>query len=639
MAGVVWRCAAGAAVLVLASANAALADPGDAPTQDISQDAEQDLTRLSLEDLAQVEITSVSRRAESLSGAAAAIFVISSDDIRRSGATSLPEVLRLAPNLNVQRVNTVDYAISARGFNGFETSNKLLVLIDGRSIYSTLSSGVFWDAHDLVLEDIERIEVVSGPGGALYGSNAMNGVINIITRSARDTGGTLVSLGAGNEDATFAIRHGGALGSDGGWRAYVQGFTRDDSMNLTGQDATDAADGLRGGARADWSVGPNRLMVQGEVFDNTVTVNEDFIGTETDVRGGHLLGRWTRPVGAGELQVQAYYDRFQRDEPGSIETTDTYDLFAQHAVAMGRHSLVWGAGYRSVRSDFVPLAGGAALVPGTRTMTLANLFAQDQISLTDSLTLTLGAKLEDNSFSGGEFLPSVRLAWARPGGGLLWGAISRASRTPNRIERDLTLPGFLEGADFQSESVTAYEAGYRATPRADASFSISAFYNVYDDLRTVSLTPVTFLPLRLTNFGRGETWGVEAWGSYDVTPRWRLSLGVSTLNKDFDAVAPMDDISGLISTGDDPEYQVLLRSQADLSDDLALDVRLRAVDDLIATEGYVEADVRLGWRMTDRLELSLSGQNLIDDRHVETGDTIRQRAFGRSVFAGLRATF
>lgn len=600
---------------------------------------DQDLTRLSLEELSMVEVTSVSMRPEVLAEAAAAIFVISADDIRRSGATSLPEALRLAPNLNVQRVNAVDYAISARGFNGFETSNKLLVLVDGRSLYSTLHSGVLWDAHDVMLQDVERIEVISGPGGALYGSNAMNGVINIITRSAQETQGTLISAGAGDDDAAFALRHGGDLGGAGAWRAWLTGHERGESRARTGEEANDDARGLRAGARADWTLGENRLTLQGDAFDNEVAINEDLLGVDTSVRGANVLGRWTRPLAGGELQVQAYYDRHEREEPGALERSDTWDLSVQHAFALGPHHVVLGAGHREVDSRFFTPSSFAFLDPAERTLTLTNIFAQDQIALGRGLTLTLGAKFEDNSFSGQEFLPNIRLAWRRPGGDLIWGAISRASRTPNRIERDLTFPGFLVGGDFQSETVTAYEMGYRANPRPRMSFSINAFYNVYDDLRTVSATPVTFLPLTLTNHGEAQTWGVEAWGSYDVTPTWRLSAGASTLTKDYDATPTPDDISGLISIGDDPDYQLLLRSQHDLTEAVELDVRLRAVDDLRVVEGYVEADVRLGWRLTDTLELSLTGQNLIEDRRVETGDAVRGRAFGRSVFAALQARF
>lgn len=601
--------------------------------------SDQDLARLSLEELSMVEVTSVSRRPEALADAAAAIYVISAEDIRRSGATSLPEVLRLAPNLNVQRVNAVDYAITARGFNGYETSNKLLVLVDGRSIYSTLSSGVFWDARDLMLEDIERIEVISGPGGALYGSNAMNGVINIITRPAAETRGTLISAGAGDDDATYAIRHGGDLGANGAWRAYLTGHVRGESRSLTGLEANDDAEGARAGARADWALGEDRLTLQGDVFDNQVAVNEDLLGTETHVRGGNFLGRWSRPMLGGEMQVQAYYDRFEREEPTTLERSDTWDLSVQHAMDMGRHRLVFGAGHRVIDSRFSAPPGGASLVPPDRTLTLTNIFVQDQITLGEGVTLTVGAKFEDNSFSGQEFLPNIRLAWHRPGGDLLWGAVSRASRTPNRIERDLTLPGFLVGANFRSETVTAYELGYRANPRPNISFSINGFYNVYDDLRTVSITPATFFPLNLSNNGEAETWGVEAWGSYDVSPTWRLSAGISTLTKDYNGTPTLDDISGLVSIGDDPDYQVLLHSQHDLTDAVELDLSLRAVDDLATVDSYVEADVRLGWRLTDQLELSLTGRNLIEDDRVETGDPARARAFGRSIFGALQVSF
>lgn len=601
--------------------------------------SDQDLARLSLEELSMVEVTSVSRRPEALADAAAAIYVISAEDIRRSGVTSLPEALRLAPNLNVQRVNASDYAISARGFNGYETSNKLLVLVDGRSIYSTLSSGVFWDAHDVMLQDVERIEVISGPGGALYGSNAMNGVINIITRSAADTRGTLISVTAGDNDAVWSLRHGGDLGEAGAWRAYATGHMRGESRSLAGLEANDDAEGARAGARADWEMGQNRLTLLADVFDNQLTVNENLLGTETHVRGGDILGRWTRPLAGGELQLQAYYDRFERDEPGARERSDTWDLSVQHALDLGRHRLVFGAGHRAIDSRFAAAPGRAFLDPPDRMLTLTNVFVQDQITLREGLTLTLGAKFEDNSFSGEEFLPNARLAWRRPGGDLLWGAVSRASRTPNRIERDLTLPGFLVGADFQSETVTAYELGYRANPLPRLSFSINAFYNVYDDLRTVSITPGTFFPLNLSNNGDAETWGVEAWGSYDVSVAWRLSAGVSTLTKDYDGAPTPDDISGLVSIGDDPDYQVTVRSQHDLTDTVELDVRLRAVDDLAVQDGYVEADARLGWRLTDQLELSLTGRNLIEDRRVETGDPVRGRALGRSVFGALQVTF
>ena len=625
-------------ILLAGVAFACLASPAMA---NIAMD--EDLSGLTLEELANVQVTSVSRRPEAVAEAAAAIYVITSEDIRRSGAASLPEVLRLAPNLQVQRVNAADYAISARGFNGFETSNKLLVLIDGRSVYSTLHSGVFWDIRTPPIEDIDRIEVISGPGGTLYGANAVNGVINIITRPSSETQGPAVSAGLGNEDRTLTVRHGWRMGENGAARAYLHAFDRDESLRADGDDATDDTSGVRGGLRSDWSFGADTVSVQGEIFRNRLRTNEDFSRQGTHAKGGHILGRWTRSFDTlGELQVQLLYDRMQLVEPLITETDNTYDAQLQHAFAWGeRHEIVWGGGYREVATELVSGVPGVFLDPRKRTITLGNVFAQDQIELTEALTLTLGLKYETNSFSGEELLPNARLAWRRPNGDLLWVAVSRASRTPNRIERDLNSFGFLVGGDFQSELLTAYELGYRSNPTANTAFSISAFYNEYDNLRTVRPAPVTIVPLVFANDAEGRTYGLEAWGSWDVRPRWRLSAGVSTLDKDFAVKPGQTDLGFLASQGDDPNYQVTLRSQSNLADSVELDVRLRAVDELALSgvDGYVEADARLGWHVNDELELSVAGQNLLDDHKFETADPQRRRAFGRAVYAQLRWGF
>ncbi|GAA0646459.1 TonB-dependent receptor domain-containing protein [Brevundimonas lenta] len=596
----------------------------------------QDLSGLSLEELAAIEVTSVSRRPEQLSQAAAAVFVITRDDIRRSGAASLPEVLRLAPNLQVQRVNAGDYAISARGFNSFETANKLLVLIDGRSIYTTLFSGVLWDAQGVVLEDIEQIEVISGPGGALYGSNAVNGVINITTRSARNTAGPALSAGLGNDDRTLTLRQGGQLGDSGAWRLFATGFDRSASEFETGGKADDATAGVRIGGRADWDTSLGSWSVQGDLYDHQV------LG-DVVLQGGHLQGRWTRDLGEnGQLMAQTYYDHTDRVSAASNERVSTIDLAVQHAFDSGSHAVVWGGGYRWVENSLVSAPGsGAFLSPEERRITLGNLFIQDQISLSAAVTLTVGVKLEDSSFTGFEVLPNVRLAWSREDGSLVWGAISRAARTANRIDRDLTLPGLLVGGDFQSEQLTAYELGYRSQPTPNLSFSISAFYNDYDDLRTLQPDAATFIPLSFGNGGEGHTSGVEAWGSYQITPRWRLDFGAATLDKDFRVKADALDLSNLASIGDDPGWQVLLGSKSQLTDNLELDVRLRAVDELDVShlDGYVEADVRLGWRFANGSEIALTGSNLLDDSRLETADPTRRRVLGRSVYATYRAGF
>lgn len=605
----------------------------------IPEPDDPDLSRLSLEELAQVEVTSVSRRPEPLSAAAAAVFVISRDDIRRSGAASLPEVLRLAPNLDVQRINAVDYAISARGFNGFETANKLLVLLDGRSLYSTLSSGVFWDARSIPLQDIDRIEVISGPGGTLYGANAVNGVINIVSRAAADTQGLQVDTGVGTQDRTLSVRYGGRLGDRAAWRAYASAFERDDSFAPGGGSANDEASGLRVGGRVDWEAHGQRFTVQGDVFDNTVAINEDTSGVDTAVRGGNILGRWTRDLAGGELETQAFYDRFERDEPGGVETSNTWDVAVQHAAVRGRTQWVMGGGYRVVESAYRTLPGAPFLDPPERTLTLANLFAQTQTTLPGQVVLTLGLKVEDSNLTGTQWLPSLRLAHTTGAGDLWWAAVSRASRTPNRIEQGLTLPGFLEPGDFTAETLTAWEAGYRARPMSRLNLSVSAFYNQYDDIRTLSFTPVTVLPFQLTNFGRGHTYGLEAWASYAVTPTWRLSAGASTLQKSFEVRPKGAGRTVLSSLGDDPSHQFSLLSQHDLSDRHTLDLRFRAVDGLATVPAYEELDVRLAWKVNDRLEVAVNGQNLLNGRRQETGDPARARIFGRGVYATLSASF
>lgn len=603
-------------------------------TQGATAQAPQDLAGLTLEQLAEIEVTSVSRRPEPLSQAAAAVYVITREDIRRSGAASLPEVLRLAPNLQVQRINSADYAISARGFNSFDTANKLLVLIDGRSIYTPQFSGVLWDGQGLVLEDIERIEVISGPGGSLYGANAVNGVINITTRAAADTTGPALSVGVGDEDRVVSARYGDRFGS-GAWRLAVTAFDRNDTRLESGVSARDQTAGVRISGRVDWTDASGDWTLLGDVYNHGVA-------NDIDLTGGFAQAGWRRSLGRyGELQAQAYYDRTKRLGDGSDETINTWDIEAQHAFDLGRHTLVWGAGYRVVDSTVFASKDAGYLDPPSRRITLGNLFLQDQITLTSRLTLTLGAKLEDSSFTGAEVLPNVRLAWNPHDGALAWGAISRAARTASRVDRDLNLPGFLVGGDFESEMVTAYELGYRARPTPNLSFSVSAFYNDYDDLRTIAPQRAPPHSLSFANGGTGHSTGVEAWASYDVTPQWRLNAGVSTLDKSFRVKAGQVDFADLASVGDDPEYQVLLGSRSQLTDDIDLDVRLRGVGDLPMSgiDAYVEADVRIGWRVADNLELAVTGSNLLENERLETGDLLRRRLLGRSVFMTLKTGF
>jgi len=601
-----------------------------------------DLSRLSLEELSDIDVTSVSRRSEPLAGAAAAVYVITREEIRRSGATSLPEALRLAPNLQVARVNSSQYAISARGFNG-TTANKLLVMIDGRTVYTPLYSGVFWDVQDVMLEDIERIEVISGPGGTLWGSNAVNGVINVITRSAKDTQGSLVGLGAGNEERAAAARHGGNLGEDGSYRVYAKAFSRDDTQLVNGTSAQDSWNKRQAGFRFDWGRSGDALTLQGDAYDGSI--NQP-VGADNTISGGNLLGRWNRQLADGSaLQVQAYFDHTRRVYPAAFgETLETYDLEAQHDFRWGAgQEIVWGGGYRGSRDD-VQNTALIAFLPAQKTLSLANVFVQDTIALGEPLHLTLGGKLERNNYTGLEVQPNARLALSLPSQGLLWAAVSRAVRTPSRIDRDFFFPGsapFLiaGGPDFVSEKLLAYEAGYRLQASPAVTFSISTFYNVYDDLRTIE--PVRGAASVLANGMEGETYGVETWAGYKLSEQWRVTLGYSALRKMLRLKPGSVDTASLAAAGTDPSYQFFARSAMNLAHNVELDFALRAVNGL-PSQGvpqYTAFDTHVGWLVSHGVEVSVTGNNLFDSRHREFGTTATGTEIERSAFVNLRLEF
>jgi iron complex outermembrane receptor protein len=625
--------------LTLAAAVLALACPAAAQAA-VEADG---LRELSIEELGQVEITSVSKRPEPVSEAPAAIFVITSEDIRRSGATRLTEVLRLAPNLEVAQLNNFTSSVTARGFNSPESANKLLVLVDGRSVYSPLASTVFWDALNPVLANIERIEVVSGPGGTLWGANAVNGVINIITRDSRETQGLQVSGVAGGRERELALRYGGRIGDTGAYRLSVTAFDRDSTFATSPADTTDDRfKGAQASFRVDNELGRDLWTLQGVAFDAYAP-----LGAER-VAGGDVLGRWTRDFGGGSsLQVQAYYDNVRRTQrsvgqPLFREDLQTWDLQAQHNVQLGaRNRLVVGGEFRAWRET---LTSGNIFhfAEPTRSLYLGNAFLQDEVAVTDALKLTLGLKAEDNSYSGLDWLPNVRVAWKPVEGQLLWGAVSRAVRTPSRIDRELEAQPFLAPSpDFASEKVTAYELGYRVQPFARASVSVSAYYNVYDDLRTAALT-AGGLPLMLANGLRGNTYGVEVWGDYKPLAWWRLSAGFNNLHRRFELKPGQIDATLLQSVGQDPAWQAFFRSRMDVTSRLELDAGLRSVGQVSnafgpIVPGYTEADARIGWRVTDQVELALEGMNLLHDRHLEANDpsTLAPRQIGRSVYVSL----
>jgi iron complex outermembrane receptor protein len=623
-----WTISLLAGLAILAATFGAAAD-----TNEVTTPAE--LKRLSLDDLVNQDVTIVSRRAEKLSASPSAVQVITGEEIHRSGATSLPEALRLAPNLEVAQVNSHDWAISARGFNN-TLANKLLVMIDGRTVYTPLDAGVFWDVQNVLLDNIDRIEVVSGPGGTLWGANAVNGVINIVSKSARDTQGLLVEGGGGSLLQDFgAVRYGGGNGTNLFYRVYAQRFDRNDTVFPDGSDATDFWDMSQGGFRMDWyQSDANTLTVQGDAYSGS----EASTNGDTFVDGQNVLARWSHVISdTSDLSIQAYFDRTWREVPDSFaEDLKTYDIDVQHRFALGeRQSVTWGGGYR-LMADQVQNSAALAFIPPDRNMQLFSAFVQDEIMLVpDRLQLTLGTKMEHNDFSGFEFQPSGRLAWTPDDWQTFWAAVSRAVRAPSRIDSDVRLPETppyqLKGAaDFDSETVLAYEAGYRVRPASRVSLSLAAFYNDYNNLRSLDqLTPTNFV---IGNGFRGQTWGVELSGTYQATEWWRLRGGYTYLNKLLWTHGA--DVTPSVREGNDPENQVLLQSILDLPAHFQLDLVGRYVDTLQNPHvpSYVSLDARLGWWCKGNMEISIVGKNLLDNQHPEFGAVATRQEIPRSVF-------
>ncbi|MGH8221205.1 MAG: TonB-dependent receptor plug domain-containing protein [Steroidobacteraceae bacterium] len=597
---------------------------------------EAQLAHMSLEDLTNVEVTSVSKTAEPLSRASAAVYVITHDEIVRSGATSIPEALRLAPNLEVRQLTATTYAITARGFGGNQAdqnfSNKLLVLIDGRSVYNPLFSGVYWDAQTVLLQDVDRIEVISGPGATLWGANAMNGVVNIITRPAYLTQGTFASTSAGNQEQDGHVRYGGKINDETAYRVYGLAFRRDALQLPGGASAQDPWWKGQAGFRIDSSLADDSLTAQGDAYHSI----EDQPGQPgLLVTGANLLGRWQHHTPRSDLQLQGYFDDTQRGTAngGAGFVLHTFDLELQQSLVVSvANRLVWGAGER-LNLYGLRLAPGAAtsllFAPTARSLTLGNFFAQDTWSIVPALSLTAGIKFEDDPFSGWAFQPDARLSWMATAKTQIWAAVSRAIRAPTPFDEDVaetvgpTL--FLTGnRDFKPERVTAYEIGYRGQPAAILSLSGSVFYNHYDDLRTINVGPgvgpAPFgLPLYWGNDMEGDTYGVEVWADLQVTDWWRLSPGFRSLHEELRFKPGYVAVADISQAGDDPSAQGFLTSSMDLGPRITFDASLRYVNALPdpALPGYYEMSARLAWRARTNLELALSGENLLHARHLE----------------------
>jgi iron complex outermembrane receptor protein len=597
-----------------------------------------DLSRLSIEELVQINVRSASKRDEPLSEAPTSLYVITGEEIVRSAANSLPEALRLAPNLEVQQVDARQYAITARGFNSVETANKLLVLLDGRSIYSTLDSGVFWELHNRLVEDIQQIEVISGPGGTLYGANAVNGVINFVTRDASDTLGVLARATAGDEERTVGARVGLPIGANGAVRVYGHWFDRDELPQGFGPALDDHFRGWQAGFRSDFAGGSDHFTFQGDIFNTDARS----LAGDGD-KGQNLLARYSRDLGeSSSLRIQAYYDFIDRRFLLVRDSLETFDLDLQYSQDSGAHHFVVGGGARTTRDEFINNLNAFQLDPRSRRLWFFNLFAQDRIGLSPALSLIVGLKAERTSFTGIELLPNMRLAWHPSETALVWAAVSRAVRKPSRIDRQLVnLPLLAAADDFESEKLIAFEAGYRGQPTSWSTLSVTAFGNRYDDIRTTEFVGNP-LPIQLRNGLHGWTYGVEAWGSAQATPWWRLSLDGTTLWKNFELDPGSVDLANRDSLGHDPHYQLFARSQFDFTERLSFNVGLRWIGRIEAEPGigdYFEADSRLGYQLTSNLELYVAGRNLLHRTHAESDDVQRAQLATRSVYGGVRVTF
>lgn len=646
-----------------------------------AQNPSRDLANASLEDLLDIEVISVSKKEEKLFQTAAAVYVITQEEIRRSGLTTVPELLRLAPGLQVARIEGSKWAITARGFNG-RLANKLLVLIDGRSVYSPETSGVYWEVQDLLLEDIERIEVIRGPGGTLWGANAVNGVINIITKPTSETREGVVTTGSGSEERGFAsFRYGANLGKKSSYRVFGKYFNRRELVDALGVGANDGQQFGRVGARAEWQpTDRDDLTVDGDIYRTNLHENPTAVSpsapfasianTRGQYTGGHIMGRWERTLSKGsDMALQVYYDRFSRRLFELVDDINTFDLDFQHHTALGRRQdIVWGFGYRLVshqaeENSSMPFQFN----PSGKTVQLFSGFAQDEINLIkERLRLILGVKLEHNYLSGFEAQPSIRLSWTPSGNQAAWAAVSRAVRTPSRSQQDIRVnfaaipgPGGLPiiTAVFGSESpesevLNAYELGYRAQPHRKLSLDVATFYNVYDRLNSYEPgvpffeieppPPHLVVPIFFGNLMKGETYGLEAAVNLDITNRWKLRGSYSFLRVQLHHDLTSVDTVSEAAEGYNPRHQFQIHSYLNLWRNFDSDTALYRVSRLPSQQipGYTRIDSRIGWHARENLEVSAGVQNLLDNRHAEfvgidisvVPSQVRRSVYGKMTF-------
>jgi len=623
---------------------------------------EFDLTRMSIEELMNLEVMSPAKKEQGMFGAGAAISVLTAEDLRRSGVTSIPEALRLLPGVHAGRVNGSKWAISVRGFNDL-FANKLLVLVDGRTVYTPIFSGVFWESQEVMLGDVERVEVIRGPGGTLWGANAVNGVINVLTRSAEETQGGVVQVGAGShERGGGSARFGGKLGDRGYYRLYAKHSEWRETEDAEGRPLEDDWNASRVGGRCEWNLSDRDLLtVQGEVYGGEIgeplqittslespPFEETFVD-QVEMGGGSLLGRWQRRLGEEEdFELQVYYDRMERQGEAIHGLVQTFDFDFQHRFSPGRYQeVVWGAGGRFIADEIVPSVM-LRFEPRKRSTHLFSAFLQNEVSLSDGqLKLILGSKFEHSTYTGFEVQPNARFTWRPTGKQTVWGAISRVVRTPSRSEHDqfaigrviaegalapgspLTVIAVVGSDDFRSEELLAFDLGYRVQPGEQWGLDLAVYYNLYDNLRTNETgLPVAaearglsylLVPISISNKLHGITYGFEVGGNWQAGERWRLRAAYTYLKMDMELDAGSNDPVATTWDEENPNHQLVVRSAWDVDERLSLDATVRYTDELpiLKTDSYVTADARLGWRPIEGVELFLVGRHLLDSPHIE----------------------
>jgi len=619
----------------------------------------EELKRLTLEEMLALEVNTVSRSPEPAGLAPAAIFVITRDDIRRSGATMLAEVLRMAPGVHVAQIDSFRWAVGMRGLAD-RLSRSILVLIDGRPVYNPLFAGTYWEIQDYALNDIDRIEVIRGPGGTLWGANAVNGIISIVTRSAEETQGVLAHGLAGDvEHGVGTFRYGTTAGDNGHIRGYLKTFGRGPQFHASGADFDDWWK-VQGGVRGDWRLeDEQRLTIQGDAYTSRlgqrqVVTSADYGSTtaqfvDAPVSGMNMAARWSGGLPAGAaFTLHAFYDRTHRDEEPVGETRNTIGLdYQQRQQPWRRHQLTWGIGYRLSADDIVSV-GTSEFDPSRFTDHLFSAFAEDEFPLLPSLVLSAGSKIERNSYSGFELQPSARVTWQAAPAHTIVASVAHAVRTPSRVERHYTtgslvdpaVPSFvrlLPSANFTTEKLTAYELGYRVRPSATTYFTVSGFYNTLDDLLTTELLtafaengppPRLILPVIFRNGLHGHSQGVET--TADVRPWewWRTTFNYSYLDVVVDPEPGSTDVTQeRANEGRVPHHQVQLRTAIDLPGSVSVDWLMRHVSEL--NDGnipsYATSDVRVGWQPNPWLEFFVVGKNLHDAHHPEWPGGIQVR--------------